>query len=141
MSESRQGALQRLWAASGALGDEPMRTFVRVRLVTSVVGISELVIVPVVFLAALVFHLRSLATLGIAILAIGMASNAVLEAFRIRWVLHLGHWTGWGREPIWRKDQPVRFWGRTAMHATILSVSAAAAVFLTWVSLSRLTTL
>jgi hypothetical protein len=59
-----------------------------------------------------------------------MASFALLEAFRIRLVLHLGRWTGWKGEPIWRKEQPVRYWTRTAMHAAMSSVYGATAVFL-----------
>jgi hypothetical protein len=136
MSEHRQSALKRLWTPSGALGNAPLMAFWRVRLVTALIGISILVLLPAAFLSAFFFHLRSLAAVGIVILAVGMASNAMLEAFRIKWVLHLGHWTGWKREPIWRNEQPVRYWTRTVMHATVLAVYATVAVLLVWLNLS-----
>ena len=135
MSENRQGALKLLWTPSGALGDAPFVAFLRVRLITSLIGMLMLVLLPVTFLPALFFHLRSLTAVGFVVLAVGMASNALLEAFRIRWVLHLGRWTGWKGEPIWRNEQPVRYWTRTAMHATSLAVYAAATVLLIWLNL------
>jgi hypothetical protein len=95
-----------------------------------------LVLMPAAFLSALFLHLRRLAAAGIVMLAVVMASYGVLEAFRIRWVLHLGRWTGWKQEPIWRNEQPIRYWSWTAIHAAILAVYLAVAVFLIWSNLS-----
>lgn len=117
------------------LGDAPGMAFSRVRLVTALIGLSVMVLVPAAFLFALFFHLQSAAAVGIVALAVYMASTAVLEAFRIRWVLHLGRWTGWKGDPIWRNEQPVRYWTRTAMHATALAICAAAPAFLIWLNL------
>ena len=90
------------------------------------------------FLLALLLHQRSFGAAGIAIIAVGMASNAALEASRIWWVLDMGRWTGWKQEPIWRNEQPARFWLRSVMHAAILAVCAAAALFLIGVSLNMM---
>ena len=138
MSEKRQSALKRLWTASWTLGDPQTAAFLHLRLGTALVGVSVLVLAPAFFLGAFLFHLQCLAATGVVVLAVGMANSAVLEAFRIRWVLHLGRWTGWKGEPIWRNEHPVQFWARTAMHATVLTMYAAAAVFLIWLNLGRM---
>ncbi len=100
MPENRQSALKRLWTPSGALDNASFMAFLRVRLVTALICTCTLVLLPVLFLSALFLHLRILASVGIIVLAVHMASNAALEAFRIRLVLRLGRWTGWKREPI-----------------------------------------
>ncbi|MGI8840202.1 MAG: hypothetical protein ACR2F8_05395 [Caulobacteraceae bacterium] len=139
MPENRQSALKRLWTPAGIPATGPLMTFWRVQMVSGLISASVLLLLPAAFLPALFFHVRSLAAAGIFILAVSMANFAVLEAFRIRLVLHLGRWTGWKREPIWRNEQPVRYWTRTAMHAAFLSVYAAAVAFLFWSNLSWIT--
>jgi hypothetical protein len=106
--------------------------FWRVSQVIGLISGFTMVLVPVAFLSALFLHLRILGAVGIVIMAVWMTSMAVLEGFRIWWVLHLGRWTGWKKEPIWRSEQPARYWSRTAMHATILTVYSAWAVLLMW---------
>ena len=117
---------------AGKPADSPSMAFVRVRLVTAVIGASMFVLLPVTFLSALFLHNKGLGAVGIVILAVGTANNAVLEAFRIKLVLRLGRWTGWKQEPIWRNEQPIRYWSLAAMHTGILAVYSAAAVFLVW---------
>jgi hypothetical protein len=136
MPENRKSALKRLWTTEGAPADRPALAFARVYLVTAVINGLMLVLIPAAFLSALFLHLRSLAAAGIVMLAVVMASYGVLEAFRIRWVMNLGRWTGWKREPISRNEQPIRYWSWTAIHAVILAVYLAAAVFLIWSDLS-----
>lgn len=139
MPENRQSALKRLWTPAGIPATDPLMAFWRVRMVTALISASMLLLLPVTFLSALFLHVRSLGAAGIFILAVGMASYAVLEAAGIRLVLHVGRWTGWKGEPIWRNEQPVRYWTRTAMHAAVLSVYAAAAAILFWSNLSWMT--
>ncbi len=132
MSENRLSALKRLWTPSRALGDAPFMAFARVRLITALIHVSTMVLLPAAFLSAFYFHLRAGLNCAFVVLAVSMASLAVLEAFRIRWVLHLGRWTGWRQEPIWRNEHPVRYWAHTVVHATVLVVYAAAAVLMIW---------
>jgi hypothetical protein len=108
--------------------------FWRVSQVIGLISGFAMVLAPVAFLSALFLHLRILGAAGIAILAVWMASFAILDGFRIWWVLHLGRWTGWRKEPIRRSEQPGRYWSGMAMQATILTVHSAAAVYLIWVA-------
>jgi hypothetical protein len=105
-----------------------------VRLINGVIGLSMLVLLPAVFLGAYFLHVRALGEAGIFLLAVYTASRAALEAATIWWVLHLGRWTGWKREPIWRHEKPLSYWTHTALHATILLVLVGASGLLIWTS-------
>jgi hypothetical protein len=132
MSETRQGTLKRLWTPPEALGDGPLTTYARVVLVNALISLSVLVVMPVAFVSALIFHSPGLVAIAFAAMAVFCVSAAVREAFRIRLVLRLGRWTGWKGESIGRTEQPARFWIRTAMCGVIFAFHAAAAIALVW---------
>ena len=121
--------------------NSPLMAFWRVKLAYGLISGFVLVLLPIAFLSALFLHSRQFAAAGIVILAVAMASNAVLETARIRLVFQLGRWSGWKGEPIWRKEHPARFWTRTVMHGTALAVYAGAAVFLMLLNLRWMTKL
>jgi hypothetical protein len=134
------GALKRLWTPTG-IADRPTIVFWRVRLVTTLIRLLALVLFPIAVAAMLVMDRPVLSAPVMLILAASLASTALLEVAGIWRALWPGRWTGWRREPIWRHDRPVRFWGHTALHASIgAALPGAAAVFLvymtTWVERS-----
>jgi hypothetical protein len=132
MSENRLSTLKRLWTPDGAVGDAYAMAFIRVRLISALLGLSMLILAPAAFLLSHFLHISTLAVVGVATISASLASMAALETSRIGWVLSLGRWTGWKGEPVWRDRQPMQFWSRTALHTTFLAIYAAAAAFLAW---------
>ena len=131
MLEKWRAARKRLWSPAENPTNEPLFAFWRVKAVVMLISTPVLVLLPLLVVSYLTFHAGIIVSIGASLLALATASNAILEAARIRLVLQLGRWTGWKREPIWRTEHPARFWTRTAVHATFVAIYGAGAVFLT----------
>ena len=138
MPESRLSTLKRLWDSPRELADAPARAFMRVHLVNLLISLLSMVLIPAALVPGFLYRLPRLAAFGIFVLAVKTGSSAALQAFGVRWALHLGRWTGWKKVAIRRHERPGRFWAWTAVHAATGAIYAAAAVFLIWIGLDEM---
>jgi hypothetical protein len=119
-------------ATSVVRSDNLMLMSIRIKFVAGLVAVSAIILAITVFVVAFFSHGKGLVTAGLIVLAVGVASNAVPEGARIWLGLYVGRWIGPNQKPIWREEQPARFWSHTAIHAILAAVYLAGALCLIW---------
>lgn len=112
--------------------------FWRVRLLHIPIGLVAGPLAVVAFVVALVLHEPLLLRAGLIAMAVYMSSSAVRQALRLRFVLSIGRWTGWRREPIRRVEEPLHYWVRTTAEVLVCLIYGGAAAFLTCLGLGPL---
>ena len=137
MSENSKSRFKSIWTPSAAVGNAAFLAFLRASLVNGLISICTLVLLSAIILVWVLFHFGYAFEVGVVVLAIKLFSTSVLQMFQIRLAFHLGHWTGWKREPIRRDGQACHYWARTAMHTAILAIYAAAGALLFWIAIGH----
>lgn len=121
-------------APAGAPGRPAFRALAQALKVSMILGPSALVLALAAFVAAAFLHRASLVRVGMALLAVCMASQAVPHVGKLWWALRQGRWTSWRGEAVWRHERPGWYWRVTAREAVIAVVLLAATVWLIWLS-------
>jgi hypothetical protein len=112
--------------------------FWRVRLLHIPIALISGPFVVAAMVAGMVLHESVLLRTGFIGMAVYLASNAVRQGLRLRFVLSIGRWTGWRREPIRRVEEPLHYWVRTTAEVLACLIYGGAAAFLTYMGLGPL---
>jgi hypothetical protein len=134
MLDDLQELLKRMWTPPQAVGNAPFLMIVRVRWIYILIAVPALVLLSAVFL----FHVPRLLAVSLVGIGMSMTLNAIMQAFRIRWVMNIGRWNQRRREPIQRHAQPARYWTFVAINAAICAVYAGGGFWMIWFGTSTL---
>ena len=109
----------------------------KARAVVGLASVAGFATAIVLFVAAAFTHSATVATMGLAALAISVLANAVVSAWRAWLLLHLGRWAGLDGSPHARAERPGTFRTLVAMHILMSAVLAVAGGYLALVAASR----